>query len=187
MSELKPKLVLAKSKRGGGFKLILLLLFTFGIGVFVGTKIGTVNIVERDAFTSKEAKVSNSGIDTKGKGESDLGKSNLPVSTLAPNPVKNGKEIEESTPLSESLTDKIYEYTIQVAAFEGMEKAQRVVNELKEKDYDAYIVSVSNSRGEAWNLIKVGKFETREEAQTAANLLQQKEASEAVIEELKLE
>ncbi len=161
---------------------------SFGIGVFIGTRIGTVNIVERDAFTSKEAKVSNSGIDTKGKGESDLGKSNSTASTFAPNPVKNGKEIEESTPLSESLTDKIYKYTIQVAAFEGMEKAQRVVSELKEKDYDAYIVSVSNSRGEAWNLIKVGKFETREQAQTAANnLLQQKQASEAVIEELKLE
>ena len=49
------------------------------------------------------------------------------------------------------------------------------------------IVSVSNSRGEAWNLIKVGKFETREQAQTAANLLQQKQASETVIDELKLE
>ena len=96
--------------------------------------------MERDASTSKEAKVSNSGIDTKGKGESDLGKSDLAVSTFAPNPVKNGKEIEESTPLSESLTDKIYKYTIQVTAFEGMEKAQRVVNELKEKDYDAYSV-----------------------------------------------
>jgi len=69
-----------------------------------------------------------------------LGKSNLTLSILAPNPVKNGKEIEKSTPLSGSLTDKIYKYTIQVTAFEGMEKAQRVVNELKEKDYDAYSV-----------------------------------------------
>jgi len=37
-----------------------------------------------------------------------------------------------------------------------------------------------------WDII-AGKFESREEAQAAANLLQQKEASEAVIEELKLE
>ncbi|HLE25648.1 MAG TPA: hypothetical protein VI935_08365 [Thermodesulfobacteriota bacterium] len=67
MGELIPKLVLAKPKRGGRFKLILILLVTFGIGVFVGTAIDTVNILERDASTSKEAKVSNPGIDTKEK------------------------------------------------------------------------------------------------------------------------
>src|SRR5574341_1481464 len=187
MNELKPKLVLAKSKRGGRFKLILLLVFAFGIGVFIGTKIKTVDRMESEAFKSKNAKIDNTGVDVPKKEDTVSGDADLTTSTLAPNKVKNGKEIEESTPLSDSLTDKIYKYTIQVAAFVEMGKAQRVVNKLKEKGYDAYIVSVSNSKGETWNLIKVGKFETRQEAQTVAKLLQQKEASEAVIEELKLE
>ncbi len=99
--------------------------------------------------------------------------------------MKNGKEIEESTPLSERSTHKTYKYTIQVAAFEGMEKAQGIVNELNEKGYDAYIAPISNSRGETWNLIKIGRFNTLQEAQEAANILHQKEMMEAVIEELK--
>jgi len=49
-----------------------------------------------------------------------------------------------------------------------------------------FLSSLYNHVGQVWDII-AGKFESREEAQAAANLLQQKEASEAVIEELKLE
>src|SRR3990172_6778725 len=163
MSELKPKLVLAKSNRGGRFKLLLLLLFTFGLGVFIGTKIKTVDITDSEAFKGKNAKIGNFRIDVQ----------------------KKEKEVDNSTLLSESRIDKIYKYTVQVSAFESMKKAQRVVSELKVKGYDAYLVPTSNSLGETWNLIKVCKFETQEEAQTAANILQEKEMLEAIIEELK--
>lgn len=185
MSELKPKLVLAKSNRGGRFKLLLLLLFTFGLGVFIGTKMKTVEITDSEAFKGKNAKIGNIRIDVQKKEEITSGDSNLTASILAPNQVKNGKEVDNSTPLSESRIDKIYKYTVQVSAFESMKKAQRVVSELKVKGYDAYLVPTSNSLVETWNLIKVGKFETQEEAQTAANILQEKEMLEAIIEELK--
>lgn len=86
--------------------------------------------------------------------------------------------------MSESEVYKVGKYTIQVAAFEEMERAQKVSNGLKEKGYDAHIVSTYNSRREAWDLIKVGEFKTKEEAQDFASLFQKKEGMEAIVEEL---
>ena len=79
---------------------------------------------------------------------------------------------QESTRLSESEIYKADKYTIQVAAFEEIERAQKAANELKEKGYNAHTVSAYNPRGEAWDLIKVGKFKTKESAQDFASLFQ---------------
>ena len=75
-------------------------------------------------------------------------------------------------------------YRLQVAAFGSIDQANEVVNSLKLRGYDAYIVTTSNSRGEVWNLIKVGKFNTAQEAWNYSAIYQSKEGGEVFVESL---
>lgn len=75
-------------------------------------------------------------------------------------------------------------YRLQVAAFGNIDQANEVVNSLKLRGYDAYIVTTSNSRGEVWNLIKVGKFNTAQEAWNYSTIYQSKEGGEVFVESL---
>ena len=52
--------------------------------------------------------------------------------------------------------------------------AQKLVERLKEKGYDAYMV-VSNIKGRTWHRVRVGRFATRDEAKKAQEELQTKE------------
>lgn len=97
--------------------------------------------------------------------------------------IENGVTIEES-----GILDPILEpedsYRLQVAAFGNLEDANEFVTGQKLKGYDAYIVTTSNSRGEVWNLIKVGNFKTAEEAWNYSALYQDKEGGEVFVESL---
>ncbi|MGE5443193.1 MAG: SPOR domain-containing protein [Ignavibacteriales bacterium] len=190
MDELRPKLILTKPGRRGvsRFTFFLILLITFALGVFVGTKIKNINI---QVVEKKEASVSNSETRVQGDEKKSYHKEDrLSVATATIEPIKSGEESkkhlkpQELKPLGEFEIYEADKYTIQVAAFEEMGRAQRVANELKEKGYDAYIVSTYNSKGKAWDLIKVGKFKTKEEAQDFASLFQRKESMGAIVEEL---
>ncbi|MER3445588.1 MAG: hypothetical protein C4291_01550 [Candidatus Dadabacteria bacterium] len=188
MNRLKPKLILTKPARGGvsGFTFFFTLLIAFALGVFVGMRIEESNIQsaeKRETNTaSPEARVQ---VYEKKPSKEDQ----LSIATAVTKPLKGAEEFkpQELKPLGESKIDvetEINKYTIQVAAFKGIERAQRIANELKEKGYDAYIVPTYNSRGGAWNLIRVGKFKTKEEALDFASLFQKKEGMEAIVEEL---
>ncbi len=189
MDELKPKLILTKPGRRGvsGSTFFLILIITFALGVFVGTKIKNINI---QIVEKKVASISNSETHVQGDEKKSYHEEDRPsVATANVEPIKSGEESkrdlkpQELKPLSESEIYGASGYTIQVAAFKEMERAQKVANELKEKGYDAYVVSTYNSKGEAWDLKKVGKFKTREEAQDFASLFQRKEGMEAIVEE----
>jgi len=65
-------------------------------------------------------------------------------------------------------------WTVQVNAYPEEKSAQRLVERLKEKGYDAYMV-VSNVKGRTWHRVRVGKFATRDEAKKAQEELQTKE------------
>jgi len=65
-------------------------------------------------------------------------------------------------------------WTVQVNAYPEEKSAQRLVERLKEKGYDAYMV-VSNVKGRTWHRVRVGKFTTRDEAKKAQEELQTKE------------
>lgn len=65
-------------------------------------------------------------------------------------------------------------WTVQVNAYPEEKSAQRLVERLKEKGYDAYMV-VSNIKGRTWHRVRVGRFATREEAKKAQEELQTKE------------
>jgi len=75
-------------------------------------------------------------------------------------------------------------YRLQVAAFGNLDDANELVSELKLKGYDAYIVTTSNSRGEVWNLIKIGNFKTAQEAWNFSTIYQNKEEGEVFVESL---
>ena len=75
-------------------------------------------------------------------------------------------------------------YRLQVAAFGNLDDANELVGELKLKGYDAYIVTTPNSRGEVWNLIKVGNFKTAREAWNFSTMYQDKEGGEVFVESL---
>jgi cell division septation protein DedD len=193
MDELKPKLILTKPTKSGGsrFKFFLTLLITFALGVLIGTKLENRNT---QVIEKKDADASISEMLVQHGEKKPLPKNQLSVTPVATEPVKNSEESKQeelkpwvSKPLSESEVYKADKYTIQVAAFDEMEKAQKIANELKVKGYNAYIVSTYNSRGEAWDLIKVGKFKTKEEAQDFASLFQEKENMEAIVEELNVQ
>jgi len=65
-------------------------------------------------------------------------------------------------------------WTVQVNAYPEEKSAQRLVERLKEKGYDAYMV-VSNIKGRTWHRVRVGRFATRDEAKKAQEELQTKE------------
>jgi hypothetical protein len=75
-------------------------------------------------------------------------------------------------------------YRLQVAAFGNMDDANEFVDALKLKGYEAYIVTTSNSRGEVWNLIKIGNFKTAREAWNLSTDYQINEGGEVFVESL---
>ncbi|MEK6223481.1 MAG: SPOR domain-containing protein [Thermodesulfobacteriales bacterium] len=75
-------------------------------------------------------------------------------------------------------------YRLQVAAFGNLDDANELVSELELKGYDAYIVTTPNSRGEVWNLIKIGNFQTAREAWNFSTMYQNKEGGEVFVESL---
>ena len=97
--------------------------------------------------------------------------------------LNNESAILELDPVVADLNEEDT-YRLQVAAFGNFDHANEAANELKLKGYDAYIVTTSNSRGEVWNLVKVGKFKTALEAWNFLALYQTKEGGEVSVESL---
>ena len=75
-------------------------------------------------------------------------------------------------------------YTLQIAAFATPQEAEKVVSEYKGKGYDAYTVTITNSRGEEWNLVKIGRFPTIEKAWDESAIFERREGQEAYVETL---
>lgn len=62
-------------------------------------------------------------------------------------------------------------YTLQIAAFETESKSNKLLEELSNKGYKVYSMSVVNSLGDRWNLVRLGNFATLNEAQEFSELL----------------
>jgi hypothetical protein len=208
--EIKPRLLLEKPKRGDGkskLKLFLVFIVSFTLGVFIGMRIDNVNVE-----IAKKKEIETSGLKTGVQGEKpDLNynpnlkgsiatggkiqvhdKEGFGATTVSSGPMGaisgESRESKESEPNRgiDRANENEYRYTIQVAAFKDseMEMAEAFMNKLKDKGYDAYIVPIHNSRGEAWNLLRVGKFKTKEEATDLADLLYKKEGMETLVYEV---
>lgn len=75
-------------------------------------------------------------------------------------------------------------YTLQIAAFARSEDAQEAVRDYRDNGYNAYTVEVENSKGEKWNLVKIGKFSSIEEAWNHSAVFKRREGKEAYVETL---
>lgn len=78
-------------------------------------------------------------------------------------------------------------YTLQVAAFSTPEEANSAAEGYIAKGYEAYVVPIENSRGESWNLVKIGRFNTIEKAFSYATYFKNREGIEAYVENLEQE
>lgn len=65
-------------------------------------------------------------------------------------------------------------WTVQVNAFSQERDADRLAKRLKDKGYDAYVVS-TDVRGKTWHRVRVGHFATRAEARALQEDLKAKE------------
>ena len=204
--EIKPKLILPNSGggRAGGGKIqgILLFLVAFVFGVFVGMRVDDSHLGQTEVVNENDAQVVNP---TKGTERNEMPYSNENQVVEESSVKEKSPDIEEEMPLEKKqlygakglAADSVAtvkgsdkndmkessEYTIQISAFKKLERAQKVVDELKQKGYDAYMVPTYNSKEENWNLIRIGKFKTKEEARNFVSLLKEKEGIRAVVKE----
>jgi cell division protein FtsN len=75
-------------------------------------------------------------------------------------------------------------YTLQVGAFADKARAERAVSEYRSKGFSAYTVQVENSRGETWNLVKIGKYSNIEQAWSQSALFKRAVGKDAFVESL---
>lgn len=107
----------------------------------------------------------------------------------APSPTGDSKAHEAKKTLSPVKTPgtqtlKSLSYTVQVSAFRLGDFAQNHVDELVNDGYDAYLVSSTNSSGDQWHFVKIGKFDSFEEANDFATIFQQTESLSAQVQEV---
>jgi DedD protein len=65
-------------------------------------------------------------------------------------------------------------WAVQVTAYSIENEAKALAKKLKDKGYDAYVVT-SQVKGRAWYRVRVGHLETRDQAQQLQETLKQKE------------
>jgi cell division septation protein DedD len=62
-------------------------------------------------------------------------------------------------------------YTVQVAAFSDRNKAERLVDKLRDEKYDVYMSSAVTENGVVSHRVRVGRFEKDEDASRIASKL----------------
>jgi cell division septation protein DedD len=219
VKELKPKLILADSRRGenrSNLKLFMVFVLGFALGIYSGMKLkdadtnkikpagkeeaqyldGPSAIRSDKVYSEENSEVENSS--PRERQKTDSGQHDLTVSAASTSttPIESKPNNPETEHLAESESQQDRnldknkleagkrEYTLQIAAFKTMERAEMGANELKRKGYDVYTIPTINSKGESWNLLRMGKFNTEEEAKNFAATLQQKEGIEVIVKEI---
>ena len=95
--------------------------------------------------------------------------------------LSSNNNLQDYEKLDESSSKDNTSYTLQIAAFETERKSNEVVEELSNKGYKVYSISVLNSQGDRWNLVRLGNFATLNEAQEFSELLLNSEGINANI------
>ena len=76
-------------------------------------------------------------------------------------------------------------FTINVGSFRERVKAERLMKELKEKGYKAFVAQAIIPPGGTWYRVSVGRFPSRGEAQAFGRALKEKEGLDSFVRELK--
>ena len=101
----------------------------------------------------------------------------------SPKPENTAQETAKTEDIQPGKTPK-RGYTLQVGAFADKAQAEKAVSEYRSKGFSAYTVQVENSKGETWNLVKVGKYSSIEQAWSQAALFKRSLGKEAYVEAL---
>ena len=76
-------------------------------------------------------------------------------------------------------------FTVNVGSFRERVRAERLVNELKEKGYKAFVGEATIPQRGTWYRVSVGRFPSREKAQAFARAVKEKEGIDFFVRKLK--
>lgn len=88
----------------------------------------------------------------------------------------------QAVPEEKLPTDR---FTINVASFRERKRAERLVDELKEKGYGAFVGKATIPKKGTWYRVSVGRFSTRKEAQDFARTVKEKEGMDSFVREIR--
>jgi len=212
MEELKPRLILTKSNKSGfNIGKYIFFLTIFIVGFYFGYSYRSLDsdiLLESKNKISKVTEKRFKKLDLDKSAKSLLAKnsdnSQMKDVVFKPNVRKNiivtdknvqnsindsdvkilssNKKLQDDENLEESSSKDNTYYTLQIAAFETERKSNEVVEELSSKGYKVYSISVLNSQGDRWNLVRLGNFATLNEAREFSELLLNSEGINANIE-----
>ena len=91
-------------------------------------------------------------------------------------------QVKTDTTKTEKVSKK--GYTLQVGAFATKADAEKAVNEYRGKGFGAYTIEVENSKGEKWNLVKIGKYSSIEQAWNQSAIFRKSVGKDAYVESL---
>ncbi len=187
MKEPKPNMTITGSGRRRARSIdlghLLLLIFVLAIGFYAGSRYEEINVYLNDLNIIDTDTRSQEGIKPTADRDIELKK-----------PISSTKEISQNTSEDRSTSDDAVKYvigkegktfdtyTLQVVAFTKPKEAQQAVGIYRNKGYDAYTIEHENSRGEVWNLVRIGKFETRTKALLHARHFINSEGQEVLID-----
>ena len=199
MKEIKPRIVLSsnRERRGWGLSSFILVLISFVIGVLVGMRINSINLLEKEQIkTSEKRDGDKSEIKMGEKGnendvinqlltptvevDSAIGESNIDQLTSE----KDDFDKSFETPEQKVGTNPLEIFTVQVGAFTNLNRAEAAQKGLIGKGYAVIMVPYINSLNEKWYLLQIGKFNSREEASDYASHYNRREGKEAIVEKL---
>jgi cell division septation protein DedD len=101
--------------------------------------------------------------------------------------VSNGKASEsmkDSVPEEGGTAPPKPKYTLQVAALNNPAEAQDLVNQLKKKGYDAYLVTGSAAAKGTLHRVRIGNYQSLQEARQFALIFEKKENMKPIISSL---
>ncbi len=199
MEELKPKLILTNSNKSnfniGRYIFIILI---FAIGFYFGYGYNSLDsdiILESKDQISKIADKKFTKLDpgksVKPKPEKRITAQNVQAKddnnkdSSSPGQASPDNNIEKHAKIINGQSSGLdTSYTLQIAAFETERKSSEVVKELANKGYNVYSISVVNTAGDRWNLVRLGNFETFEEAREFSELLLTSEGINSIIKSI---
>lgn len=106
----------------------------------------------------------------------------LPAGTPQADNTKTGTDPPpepKNEPAEITATGRLY--TVQVASLRSKESAERIIEKLSQKGYDAFVSRSSNSKSGTWYRVRVGHFPENSQAQEMAQKLERESYNPIVV------
>lgn len=89
--------------------------------------------------------------------------------------LQRGKKEEKEGKKEEKIGLVGNVYTVQVSAFRNKQQGEKLLEDLRKKEYDAYFTEKIFSNGDTWYRIRVGRFSSIEEAKELTKKLKEEQ------------